>query len=45
MFKLNEIYEVDRRILKCDHVRYSPAETSTMNTPNGQIHFNLPRED
>ena len=45
MFKLNENYEVDRRILKCDHIRYSPAETSTINTPNSQIYINIPRED
>ena len=45
MFKLNENYEVDRRILKCDYIRYSPAETSTINTPNGQIYINIPRED
>ena len=45
MFKLNENYEVDRRILKCDYIRYSPAETSTINTPNSQIYVNIPRED
>ena len=45
MFKLNENYEVDRKILKCDYVRYSPAETSTINTPNSQIYINIPRED
>ena len=45
MFKLNENFEVDRRILKCDYIRYSPAETSTMNTPNSQIYINIPRED
>ena len=45
MFKLNENYEVDRRILKCDYIRYSPAETSTTNTPNSQIYINIPRED
>ena len=45
MFKLNENYEVDRRFLKCDYIRYSPAETSTINTPNGQIYINIPRED
>ena len=45
MFKLNESYEVDRKILKCDYVRYSPAETSTINTPNSQIYINIPRED
>ena len=45
MFKLNENYEVDRRILKCDYIRYSPAETSTKNTPNSEIYINIPRED
>ena len=45
MFKLNENYEVDRRILKCDYIKYSPAETSTINTPNSQIYINIPRED
>ena len=45
MFKLNENYEVDRRILKCDSIRYSPAETSTINTPSSQIYINIPRED
>ena len=44
MFKLNENYEVDRRILKCDYIRYSPAETSTINTPNSQIYIKIPRE-
>ena len=45
MFKLNEKYEVDRRILKCDYIRYSPTETSTIKTPNSQIYINIPRED
>ena len=45
MFKLNENYEDDRRILKCDYMRYSPAETSTINTPNSQIYINIPGED
>ena len=45
MFKLNENYEVDRRILKCVYIRYSPAETSTIITPNSQIYINIPRED
>ena len=45
MFKLNETYEVDRRILKCDYIQYEPAETSTINTPNSQIYINIPRED
>ena len=45
MFKLNENYEFDRRILKFDYIRYSPAETSTINTPNSQIYISIPRED
>ena len=45
MFKLSENYEVDRKILKCDYIRYSPADISTINTPNSQVYFNIPRED
>ena len=45
MFKLKEKYEVDRRILKCDQIRYSLADTSTINTPNSQIYIIIPRED
>ena len=45
MFKLTENYEIYRRILKCDYIRYSPAEISTINTVNSQIYINIPRED
>ena len=45
MLKLNENYEVDRRIVKCDFIRFSSAETSTINTPNSQIYIKIPRED
>ena len=45
MFRLTEIYEVDQKILKCDYIRYSPAEISTINTANSQICINIPRED
>ena len=45
MFKLNEKFEVDRRILKCDYIRYSPSEISTINTANSQIYINIPRDD
>ena len=45
MFKLSENYENDRRILKCDFIRYSPAEISTINTANFQIYTNIPRDD
>ena len=45
MFKLNENYEVDRGILKCNDIRYTPAEISTINTPNSQSYINIPTED
>ena len=45
MFKLNEGYEVNRGILKCGYIRYSPSEISTINTPNSQTYINIPRED
>ena len=45
MFKLNEKYENNRDILKCDYIRYSPSEISTINTANSQVYINIPRED
>ena len=45
MFKLNGIYEIDRRIPKCDYIRYSPSEISTKNTPNSLNYINFPRGD
>ena len=45
MFNLCEKYEVDRRILKCDYIRYSPSEISLIDTANSQIYINIPRED
>ena len=45
MFKLSDENEVDRRILKCDYIRYAPSEISTINTPNSQIYINIPRGD
>ena len=45
MFKLNQKYEINRDILKCDYIRYSPSEISTINTANSQVYINLPRED
>ena len=45
MFKLSEKYEIDRKILKCDYIRYSPSEISTINTPNSRIYINIPKED
>ena len=45
MFKLNEKYEIKRDILKCDYIRYSPSEISTINTTNSQVFINIRRED
>ena len=45
MFKLNEKYEINRDILNCDYIRYSPSEISTINTANSQVYINIPRED
>ena len=45
MFKLSEKYEINRDILKCDYIRYSPSEISTINTANSQVYINIPRED
>ena len=44
MFKLNEKYEVDGKNLKRKHIRYSPSEISTINTPNRHIKTIIPRE-
>ena len=45
MFKLNEKYEFNRDILKCDYIRYSPSEIGTINSTNSQVYINIPRED
>ena len=45
MFKLYEKYEVNRNLLKCDLLRYSPSKVSTIDTANSQIYINIPRED
>ena len=45
MFKLSEKYEVDRKVLKCDYIRYSPSEIISINSPNSQIYINFPGED
>ena len=45
MFKLNEKHEIDRKILKFDYIRCSPAEISTINTAIIQLYINIPRDD
>ena len=36
---------INRDISKCDYIRYSPSELSTINTPNSQVYINIPKED
>ena len=43
MFKLGENYDTNRNFLKCYYIRYSPSEISTINTPNSQTYFSIPR--
>ena len=43
--KLNEKHEINRKILKCDYIGYSPSEISTINTANSRININIRRED
>ena len=45
MFKVNEKYEINRSIIKCDYIQYSPSEISTINAPNSQIYIYIPKED
>ena len=45
MFKLSERYQIDRRIVKCEYIRCSPSEFSTINRANSQIYINIPRKD
>ena len=39
------MYEVDHRILKCDYIGHSPAESSITNAPVSQENINIPREN
>ena len=44
MVTLNEKYEVGRKRLELDYIRYSPSEISITNTPLSQIFINISRE-
>ena len=41
----DDLYEIDRQILKCDCIPYSPLEIKTIRKPNSQIYIIIPRED
>ena len=45
MFKLNEKYDINRDILRCDYIRYSPSELSMIKTANSQSYINIPKGD
>ena len=45
MFQLSEKYEVNRSLLKCDYIRYSPSEIATIKTANSQKDTKRFRED
>ena len=45
MFKLSENFSINKDSSKWDYIRYSPSETSTINTPYSQVYNNIPRED
>ena len=45
MFKINEKYDFNRDILKCDYTRYPPSELSMINTANSQLYIKIPRGD
>ena len=44
LFKVSEKYELNRNNLKCDYIRYSPFEISTISTLNSQVYIKIPRE-
>ena len=45
MFDLSLKDAVDRPIIKCDYVRYTPHSLSLVNGENNQIFIDIPRED
>ena len=45
MLKLARKLNVDRRILKCDFVRYTQQSVSIVNRENKEIYIITPRED
>ena len=37
--------KLKKNIIKCDYIRYSRSERSTIKTANSQIYVNIPRKD
>ena len=45
MFKLSQTFAVDRPILKCDYIRYTPPSLNLVNGENNQTFIDIPKED
>ena len=45
MFKLNQKYEVDQKILISVYIRCSPSEISTISTAHSQMYIIMARDD
>ena len=45
MFNLSQKHAVDRPILKCDYIRYTPPSLKLVNGEKNQIFVDIPRED
>ena len=43
-FKLMEIYEVNRSILRYDYIRFSTAPSNQIDTPSHQIFIDIPKK-
>ena len=45
MFNISQRHAIDRPILKCDYIRYTPISLNFVNGENIQIFIDIPRED
>ena len=45
MFKISQNYAVDRPILQCEYIRYTPPWLNLVNGENNQIFIDSSRED
>ena len=45
MFNLSRKHAVDKPILKCDYIRYTPPSLNLVNGENNQIFIEVPRKD
>ena len=45
MFNLSQKPVVNRPVLKCDYIRFTPASLNLVNGENNQFVFDIPRKD